>query len=114
MANQAARYFDFVGNARKAYEEHSGPKVLVRYEDLLADPLGTVGRLYSELGMELDEERLAEVVGRHTREQLAGKEETKEPHHEAASPNWRQRLSPEQAEVVERVTAPLLNEFYPG
>jgi hypothetical protein len=32
--------------------------VLVRYEDLLTDTLGTVIRIYSELGMAVDGEEL--------------------------------------------------------
>ncbi len=114
VASQAARYFDFVGNAKKAYEEHAGPKASVRYEDLLADAPGTVKRIYSELGMAVDEGKLAEVVEKHSREQTTGEEGPNRLHNEATSRNWRESLTQEQVEVVERVTAPLLNDFYPG
>ena len=114
VANQAARYFDFVGNAKRAYEEHTGPKSLVRYEDLLADTPATMRRLYAELGMTLDERKLAGVAASHPREQAGREEGTTELHRGATPTNWREYLSPEQAEVVERVTAPLLNDLYPG
>jgi hypothetical protein len=111
VANQAARYFDFVGNARSAYEEHAGPKVLVRYEDLRTDTLGTMRRIYSELGMTVDEEKLERAVEEHSREQVTETGANK-PYHEATSGNWRENLTPEQVDVVERVTAPLLDDFY--
>jgi hypothetical protein len=39
-----------VGAAKRAYEAHEGPKVMVRYEDLRTDTLGTMRRIYSALG----------------------------------------------------------------
>jgi len=114
VANQAARYFDFVGNAKRAYEEHTGPKSLVRYEDLLADTPATMRRLYAELGMTLDERKLPEVAAPRPRDQAGSEEGTNELHRRATPTSWREHLSPEQAEVVERVTAPLLNDLYPG
>jgi hypothetical protein len=107
VANQAARYVDFVGNARRAYEEHAGPKVLVRYEDLRTDTMGTMRRIYSELGMAVDEEKLSSVVERHSRE-LSSEED------EAISERWREVLTEEQVALVEKKTAPLLEEFYSG
>ena len=106
VANQAARYFDFVGNARKAYEEHAGPKVLVRHEDLRADTLGTMRRIYSELGMAVGEGKLSSVVKRHSRESF--------PEDEAVIERLREDLTEKQVAVVEKITAPLLEEFYAG
>jgi hypothetical protein len=107
VANQAARYLDFVGNAKRAYEEHAGPKVLVRYEDLRTDTLGTMRRIYSELGMAVDEVKLSSVVERHSRE-LSSEED------EAITEWCREVLTEEQMAVVEKKTAPLLEEFYSG
>jgi Sulfotransferase family len=107
VANQAARYFDFVGNARRAYEEHAGPKVLVRYEDLCTDTLGTMRRIHSELGMAVDEGKLSSVVERHS-----GGSSLEED--EEAIERWRESLTGEQAALVEKITAPLLEEFYSG
>jgi hypothetical protein len=107
VANQAARYFDFVGNARRAYEEHAGPKVLVRYEDLRTDTLGTMRRIYSELGMAVDEGKLSSVVERHSGESSLEEDEV-------TIGRWREGLTEEQVAVVEKVTAPLLEEYYSG
>jgi hypothetical protein len=36
------------------------------------------------------------------------------PRRKATPGGWREDLTPEQVEVVERVTAPLIERFYPG
>jgi hypothetical protein len=43
---QAKRYMRYVGVAKRAYE---GPKVMVRYEDLRTETVGTMRRVYSTL-----------------------------------------------------------------
>jgi hypothetical protein len=103
----ASTYLQYAGNAKRAYEEHAGPKVLVRYEDLRTDTLGTMRRIYSELGMAVDEVKLSSVVERHSRE-LSSEED-------GAITEWcREVLTEEQMAVVEKKTAPLLEEFYSG
>lgn len=47
--------------AKRAYEAHRGPKALVRYEDLCSNTLGTMRRLYRELGLSVEEEQLTRV-----------------------------------------------------
>jgi hypothetical protein len=81
--------------------------VLVRYEDLRTDTLGTMRRIYSELGMAVDEVKLSSVVERHSRE-LSSEED------EAITEWCREVLTEEQMAVVEKKTAPLLEEFYSG
>ena len=41
---------------------YKGPLCLVRYEDLLADPLGEFGRIVRAAGLEYDEERLRTAI----------------------------------------------------
>jgi len=52
---RAQNYLQGMGNAKQAYDAHEGRKVLVKYEDLRADTLGTMKRLYSTLGVPVDE-----------------------------------------------------------
>ncbi|CAN5145612.1 hypothetical protein BH18ACT10_BH18ACT10_16590 [soil metagenome] len=52
---RSKRYVEFIGRSKVAYEAHKGPKVLVRYEDLRSSPLETMKRIYSELGIEVDD-----------------------------------------------------------
>ena len=104
-----------MGNAKRAYDAHRGKKVLVRYEELRADTLSHMKRIYSTLGVPVDEEELARVVEKHSWENIPEEKRGEGKFYRKASPgSWKDDLTPEQAEVIERVTAPLLEELYPG
>jgi hypothetical protein len=99
--------------AKRAYEAHRGPKVLVRYEELLADTLGTMRRIFDTLGLPVDEEQLSRVVEQHSWESIPEDEKGKGRFFRKATPGgWREDLTSEQVETVERIAAPLLEEFY--
>ena len=116
FVEQAAHsYVRHLGNARQAYEAHRGHKVLVRYEDLRTDTLGTMKRLYSELEIAVDESELRRAVTKHSWENIPEGEKGEGKFYRKASPgSWREDLTPEQIEIVEQITAPLLKEFYAG
>ena len=115
VERRAHKYLWYVGNSKRAYDAHRGPKVMVRYEDLRADTLGTMRRIYSSLGIEVDEAELAGAVEKHSWENVPEEDKGKGKFHRKATPGgWREDLTPEQVEIVERITAPLLKEFsYP-
>jgi hypothetical protein len=111
--NRAANYLQGMGNAKKAYDAHEGRKVLIRYEDLRADTLGTMRRLYSTLGVPVDEGELARVVREHSWENIPEEKRGEGKFYRKAKPGgWREDLTEEQARIVENVTAPLLRAFY--
>jgi hypothetical protein len=71
-------------------------------------------RIYSTLGIEVGEEELAPVVQKHSWENIPEEEKGKGKFYRKATPGgWREDLTPEQAETVERITAPLLKELFP-
>lgn len=114
VEERATRYLKQVGGAKEAYDAHKGPKVLVKYEELRADTLGTMKRLYAALGVPVDNGNLTEVVEKHSWENIPSEKRGEGKFFRKAKPGgWREDLTPEQAETVERVTAPLLEEFYP-
>jgi len=114
MERTATRYLHNVGNVREAYYSHNGPKVLVRYEDLRTDTLSTMRRIYSSLGIEVHEQELTRAVEKHSWENVPEEEKGEGKFHRKAKPGgWREDLTPEQVKTVERITAPLLEEFYP-
>ncbi len=114
VENMAKRYVQNVGNVRDAYEAHKGPKVFVRYEDLRPDTLGTMKRICSTLGLPVSEENIARAVEKHAWENLPEEKKGEGKFHRKASPGgWREDLTPEQAETIESITAPLLQELYP-
>jgi Sulfotransferase family len=109
----AKKYLQNVGNSKRAYDDHRGPKVMVRYEDLRADTLGTMRRIYSSLGIEVDGAELSGAVEKHSWENVPEEEKGEGKFYRKASPgSWREDLTSEQAEIVERITAPLLEAFY--
>ena len=104
-----------VGNAKEAYDAHKGPKVLIKYEDLVTDTLGTMRRIYAALGIGVDLDELIRAVNKHSWENIPVEEKGKGKVYRKAKPGgWKEDLTPEQVKTVERVTARLLEEFYPG
>src|SRR5215211_3199316 len=111
---QAKNYMNQMGKAKEAYDAHQGPKVLVRYEELRSDTLGTMKRIYSTLGIAVDEGELSRIVEKHSWENIPEDQKGEGKFYRKASPGgWREDLTPEQAEIIEKVTAPLLETFYP-
>jgi hypothetical protein len=55
VQRQAKEYLNVMGKAKEAYDVHKGYKVLIRYEELRADTLGTMKRMYSALRIAVDE-----------------------------------------------------------
>ena len=106
-------YAQNVGNVREAFEKHEGPKVLIKYEDLRTDTLGTMRRLYSALGIPVDDEALVRAVQKHAWENVPAENKGEGKFHRKATPGgWREDLTPEQVDAVERITAPFLDEYY--
>jgi hypothetical protein len=116
FAGERARmYRRGVQNAKLAYDAHRGPKALVRYEDLVSDTLETMRTLYAALGIEVDPNELAKAVEKHSWENVPEEEKGRSKFYRKGTPGgWREDLTPEQARTVERITAPLLEEFYPN
>jgi hypothetical protein len=102
-------------NARRAFGAHTGPKAVVLYEELRADTLGTMRRLYSDLGIEVDGRELARAVERHAWEAIPEDMKGQGKFYRKASPGgWREDLTPAQAVIVEEMAAPIIREFYAG
>jgi len=114
VRRHADAYLHHVGSARRAYDAHRGRKVVVRYEDLRADTLRTMKRMYGELAVPVDEARLVQAVEKHSWENIPQEEKGQGKFYRKATPQaWREDLTRHQVKTVERITAPLLEEFYP-
>ena len=88
--------------------------MLVRYEDLRADTLGTMQRIYSTLELPVEEGDLAKAVDKYAWENIADKRKGQGKFYRKATPGgWRKDLTSEQARIVEEIARPLLQEFYP-
>ncbi len=111
----AKNYVANVDAVREAYAVHpDGSKAMVRYEDLRRDPLGRVSRIFDTLGIEVDRAQLAESIEKHSWDNIPKENRGEGKFYRKATPGgWREDLTPQQAEIVERVTAPFLKKFYP-
>ena len=108
-------YAQNVGNVREAFEKHKGPKVLIRYEDLRSDTLGTMRRLFSTLAIPVDDGALVRAVAKHAWENVPAENKGEGKFHRKATPGgWREDLTPGQIETVEGITGPFLEEYYDG
>ncbi len=111
----ARRYLQKVSKAKEAYDAHKGRKVFVRYEELNADTLGTMRRIFSELELPVDEQELSRVVRKHSWDSIPEDRKGEGKFYRKASPgSWKEDLTPEQARTIEKITGPLLEEFYAG
>jgi hypothetical protein len=114
MESTTNAYLRSIVNVKEAYETHKGPKVLVRYEDLRADTLATMRRIYSSLGVPVEESKLSEAVEKHSWENVPEREKGRGKfYRRGTSGGWKEDLTPRQVEVVEKATASLLERFYP-
>jgi hypothetical protein len=113
VKSQARRYVQLIDLAQQAFDAHRGPKILVRYEDLRAEPLETMRRIYERLGIPAEEQDLARVVEKHAWENIPERKKGSGKFYRKGSPGgWAEDLTPEQVETVENITAPLLERYY--
>jgi hypothetical protein len=113
VKSQARRYVQLIDLAQRAYDAHRGPKVLVRYEDLRAQPLETMRHIYEKLGIPAQERELARVVEKHAWENIPDRKKGAGKFYRKGSPGgWAQDLTTEQVATVENITAPVLERYY--
>ena len=106
------QYMRQMGNGKKAFDEHGGPKIMIKYDDLRTDTLRTMRDLCSALELPVTEQRLAQVVDKHSFENIPQRERGEGKfYRKATSGGWKDDLTPEQAKIVEDITAPLINEL---
>ena len=106
------QYVRQIINGKKAFDAHEGPKMLLRYDRLRTDTLGAMRDLRVALGLPVDEKRLTEVVDKHSWENIPERERGEGKfYRKATSEGWREDLTPEQAKIIEDITAPLIEEL---
>jgi Sulfotransferase family len=111
---RANSYVQQIEKSAQAYRAHGGRKVMVRYEELRADTLQTMKRIYSALEIPVEEAELARSVEKHSWEKIPAEQKGEGKFHRKAKPGgWREDLTPEQAEIVEGMAGSLLRELYP-
>jgi hypothetical protein len=106
------QYVRQIINGKKAFDAHEGPKMLLQYDRLRTDTLGAMRDLCVALGLPVDEKRLTEVVDKHSWDNIPERERGEGKfYRKATSEGWREDLTPEQAKIIEDITAPLIEEL---
>lgn len=115
VRHRAELYLRDISRSKEAYDAHQGPKSRVRYEDLRFDTLAELRRVCSDLGIRVEDGEIAQAVEKHAWEAIPEEDRGAGKFHRKATPGgWREDLGDEYARTVEEVTAPLLDEYYPG
>jgi hypothetical protein len=90
----------------------AGRRVLVRYEDLVADPARELSRICACLGIDVPDTTLGAIAAEHAFDAVpaAAKGERKEIR--SATPGgWREHLSPTECDVMHEVMGPMLDRM---
>jgi hypothetical protein len=116
-ATTAEEYIDWLAPQTKLHLRHwqarSASSLLVRYEDLVLDPVPTLTRLFDYLGVDSTAETATSVVERA----LRAEQNMQRNHQTSASPEqsvgrWRKDVSPDLWERMNDVFAPELEAWY--
>jgi len=96
----------------QAYGAHSGPKHLMRYEELLADPAGQMASAFGWLGLEVDDSQLSSWIDRRSFENVPAEARGPQGFFRAATPGmWRESLTAEEKAALEAIIGPKVREL---
>src|SRR5215204_2505062 len=91
---RANSYVQQIEKTGQAYRAHGGRKVMVRYEDLRADTLKTMKRIYSALEIPVEEAELGRSVEKNSWENIPEQEKGEGKKRRKAKPGgWREDLT---------------------
>ncbi len=96
----------------EAYERHEGAKVIVRYEELLADPAAELGRIAAALGFDASSADVERVAGRHRFDAVP--ENERGPLHAVragVSGGWRENLDAAEQQALIEALQPMLSRL---
>lgn len=97
---------------QRAYRDHSGPKLLVRYEDLRAQTVEELLRTCDWLGLRVTDAWLERTTHAHAFEAMPAEQRGSGAFFRSANPgSWREGLTPEEQDAVHAVIGPKLAEL---
>jgi hypothetical protein len=98
---------------RRAYDAHPvDRRMMVRYEDLVADPAGELVRLCAQLPVRASADACASVAARHAFEAVPAAAKGKSKEIRSATPGgWRENLTPQEHEIMHEVMGRQLAEL---
>ena len=107
VAQSARKWLWRTEVVERAYEAHPGPKLLLRYEDLLADTETQLRALLAWLGVPMSDADVRSVIGKHAFERAPAEHRGSQGFFRAASPGlWRENLTQEEQAAMEAIVGP--------
>jgi hypothetical protein len=109
VAQSARKWLWRTEVTERAYEAHPGPKLLVRYEDLLAEPETHLRGILGWMGLSVPDDVLARAIEKHAFDNVPADRKGEKGFYRAARPGlWRENLTgDEQRAVAEIIGAKL-------
>lgn len=100
---------------QQAFDAHPGPKHVVRYEHMLADPQAHLVSIFRWLGIDAEPAMTRKLIDRHAFDELPAEARGPQKFFRAASPGlWRENLDSEEQAAINAVIGPKLRELgYP-
>lgn len=112
LRRRAEEYVNVMSGAAEAYEKHPGPKISVRYEEMLDDPHAAIADIAHTLNIRTNQSRINKAVEKFAYRNVSEKAKGYgKAIRNARAGGWREELSEEQVAEVERITSDFLNEF---
>lgn len=97
---------------QRAYAEHRGPKLIVRYEDILRDPEPHLREIFAWLELPVEATDLTAWIDKHSFERVPEKSRGAGEFFREARPGaWQENLSAEEQGAVEQVIGPKLRDL---
>jgi hypothetical protein len=97
---------------QRACRTHPGPTRVMRYEDILRDPVTRLRELLAWMGLEVDELKLHSSVKHHSFENIRTEARGPAEFYRAASPGgWKDNLQPEEQAAVHNILGDKLREL---
>lgn len=102
IRHRASLWLHTMEVAQTAYDAHPDDrKILVRYEDLLADTQGWLRKIFDRFGLRASDAKVAKIVSLEAFENVPDDRKGPDKPIRAASPGlWRQNLSPAEQELM--------------
>ena len=110
VVNSAYQWLWRTEVVEEAFAAHTGPKLMLRYEDMLREPERHLAGFFDWLGVPLDGAEVAAIAERHAFERLPSHGVDQQDRF--ATPGaWRDNLRPDEQAAVERILTPKLEQL---
>ena len=112
IKNNAIYWVGLLKILMKTFENHSKDlRYLLRYEDLLANTVQELQKLYQFLGIDIDEKNLNDIVRKYSFKKIPQEEKGKGQFKRFASPGkWKENFNDKEKEIMNNILKDMLQK----